>query len=252
MKKASTNVDWVISLGIFLTYVLFLFIFLKPGIQEEYDQDSLFDILERNIYIEANYSLDTLPIYIDSSTSGYFEFECNNDFHYTDDWYGPYMALMDKNGGIFDGQEMSYTINSNKIKFNVFLQNGLNKFLILHSNRETYSDSVSVCGEEPCSGGLLNLDCIFGTKETFEGLYNEGLLTIYNNCNANYEIFKGGWNFPMSKEFSLHTKKDTDYENLCNGGFESNQSNIFVKEFKDILLDKYGDKEDILVNMRIW
>ena len=259
MKKASTNVDWVISLGIFLTYILFLFIFLKPGIQQEYNEESLFDVLEQNIYSEANYTVKKIPLYINSDSGGYYKIKCQNDFE--DEWDEDNIAIIDNNGGEYQGQSLIFSTTNKKIRMNVYLKNGLNNFFILNSNKETYEGGIDECKEdctgEPvscneCNPSIEQVDCIFGTKETFEGLHNESLDTIYDNCNADYENFKKSWNFPMSKEFSLHTKKDLGYENLCNGGSESNQSNIFVKEFKDILLDKYGNKEDVLVNMRIW
>jgi hypothetical protein len=251
MKRASTNVDWVISLGIFLTYILFLFIFLKPGIHKVYQEESLFTLLEQNIYSEANHTLDIIPLYITSTGPGCFKVEC--EFPY--DWDKSNTVIVDDNN-----QEIDYNLinGRDKIRFNFnFIDTGAILFF-LHSNVETYNPPAGCIP----TGKPAITTCELGTKETKRGLYNKSLQGLSGvnkdiewNCKERengYETLKEEWNFPLNKEFSLYTKEGMSYKNICNGENELNQTNVFVNEFKDILLYKYGDKTDILVNMRIW
>lgn len=45
MKKGASHVDWAISMSIFLVYVLLMFIFLKPGSQPVYNENTLLNIV---------------------------------------------------------------------------------------------------------------------------------------------------------------------------------------------------------------
>ena len=42
-KKGSTHVDWAISMGIFLTYILTMFILIQPGIEPIQKNDQLIE-----------------------------------------------------------------------------------------------------------------------------------------------------------------------------------------------------------------
>ena len=48
-KKGGGHVDWIISIGIFLIYLLSMFVLIKPGIIPTHDSDTLLDIIEENV-----------------------------------------------------------------------------------------------------------------------------------------------------------------------------------------------------------
>jgi len=45
MKKGASHVDWAISMGIFLIYVLLMFVFLKPATEPAYSETSMLDMV---------------------------------------------------------------------------------------------------------------------------------------------------------------------------------------------------------------
>lgn len=57
MKKGATHVDWAISMGIFLVYIMLTFIFLKPGSQPTYNEDTLLDIVYSGLEKDTTYTL---------------------------------------------------------------------------------------------------------------------------------------------------------------------------------------------------
>lgn len=147
------------------------------------------------------------------------------------------------------------------MKMGLALKNGINNFIILHSNKETYEVGIDGCKEDctghpvscnECNPDLIKLDCVFGTQETISGLNEENLNSISSRCNIDYESLKEKWNFPMNKEFAIYLKKGDSYENFCNTGNEQNQTNVFVKEFNDFILTKYGNGTGATFNIRIW
>lgn len=243
MKKATTNVDWIISLGIFLTYILFLFIFLKPGIKDVYKEESLFNILENNIYSEANYTLDIVPLYLHSDENGCFEVQCDFEAYSWED----NLVIVDSNNQELDVPVVSGDGDEIIFVVDFTLNKDINSFL-LHSNKDDYGP-VTLCEE---TTPTVPPSCKLGTKEVVEGLDELSLTGISNKCNINYENLKEEWNFPLGKDFSLYEDEGEGYINLCNAENEQNQTNVFVKEFKDMLIDKYGNTKDIMINMRIW
>lgn len=57
MKKGATHVDWAISMGIFLIYVLLTFIFLKPTSQPAYSGDTLLDTVYTGLENDTTFTV---------------------------------------------------------------------------------------------------------------------------------------------------------------------------------------------------
>src|SRR3989338_7261681 len=67
MKKGDSHIDWALSLGIFLVYILFLFLFIKPGVREIYEEKNLISIAENNFQKSAVSMVERIPIVLSSS-----------------------------------------------------------------------------------------------------------------------------------------------------------------------------------------
>jgi len=74
MKKGASHVDWAISMSIFLIYVLLMFIFLKPGSQPLYNEDTLLETVYTGLKddtaftVQRAYLMITPKIEINPST----------------------------------------------------------------------------------------------------------------------------------------------------------------------------------------
>jgi hypothetical protein len=65
--KGASQVDWAISMGIFLIYVLGLLVFLRPGIQPVLENNLLVSIIQDNLEEEVNVKLKRTPLFINIS-----------------------------------------------------------------------------------------------------------------------------------------------------------------------------------------
>ena len=83
-KKGITHLDWMISMAIFLLFLLPIFLFFKPGAEPAYHLDYLTSIIEEKFRDETYYSIERIPIsgggsadiegiqYIEFEFEGYF------------------------------------------------------------------------------------------------------------------------------------------------------------------------------------
>lgn len=65
-KRGLDQVDWAISLGIFLLYIAWFFIFIKPQIQEVSDLTPLANIIKDNLKQETYYEIEEYPLFVKS------------------------------------------------------------------------------------------------------------------------------------------------------------------------------------------
>lgn len=65
-KKGLNQIDWVISLAIFLLYIAWFFIFLKPQIQKSSDFAPLGRDVKENFKNDIYYSADKYPLFFNS------------------------------------------------------------------------------------------------------------------------------------------------------------------------------------------
>jgi hypothetical protein len=80
MKKGVSQIDWIISLAIFLLYIVWFFVFITPQINSSYNVDSSLDFLKSFFYEEFKWSLTKTPIFIESNYSGFLPVIINNTF----------------------------------------------------------------------------------------------------------------------------------------------------------------------------
>ncbi len=57
MKKGATHVDWAISMGIFLVYVMLMLIFLRPASQPTYSGNTLLDTIYSGLKDDTTYTV---------------------------------------------------------------------------------------------------------------------------------------------------------------------------------------------------
>src|SRR3989344_5022895 len=57
-KRGTSHIDWVISIGIFIVYVLLLLVWIKPGYEPVFEQDTLVSIVKNNI--EKDHDVEVL------------------------------------------------------------------------------------------------------------------------------------------------------------------------------------------------
>lgn len=70
MKKGVSQVDWIVSLALFLLYITWFFVFVSPQITYNSNQDSSITFLKNDFYDEFKWSLTKTPVFLSSNYSG--------------------------------------------------------------------------------------------------------------------------------------------------------------------------------------
>jgi len=81
MKKGLTHIDWAMSIGLFILYLVIIFILFKPGIKEEYTSDFLSSIVQQGITDDSYLKIEKTPIFIEPNilaSSGDYHIQIDN------------------------------------------------------------------------------------------------------------------------------------------------------------------------------
>jgi len=81
-KRGTSQIDWIMSLALFLLYIGWFFVFISPQISLGANKDSLMIVLKDNFHDQFSWELDKFPVFIESEKSGLypivFDYNPNN------------------------------------------------------------------------------------------------------------------------------------------------------------------------------
>ncbi|MBI2663440.1 hypothetical protein HYX15_02815 [Candidatus Woesearchaeota archaeon] len=253
--KGASQVDWAISMGLFLIYVLGLIVFLRPGLQPVLENDLLLSVVKNNLEKDVNVKIQKIPLFINISdytkqsppNSGVYKIEVNDPLP-------------------FEGQESEFAILDNENRFVNFdltgdkklrfdgevVTNKMNIFWILFFDNNTYNNqnptqSVSINNEK-------NFSYSYGVTEEIRGFSYNNLLNLEQNISK----LKQNWNFPIDKDFSISLINTTNSQyNQTNIIFSYNQkeslqqTDVYVKEWKSWIINEKAELYGVILNVRV-
>src|SRR3989344_7529820 len=86
-RRGAIHVDWAMSMGLFLIYVVVLFILIKPGYYAEHKPENLFSILETNFIKNVSIKIKEVQIVIEKCNGDTdITIEEKNNFYYFSDF----------------------------------------------------------------------------------------------------------------------------------------------------------------------
>jgi len=231
-NKKATHVETIFSFIFFITFISFLFLFLKyPSTLEENKKFSL-EILENSIKNQTTEEL--IKIYITNSSP-----QNSEDCMFINDsslnvsllnYYG-----LDENDTTLDLKRETNFIYLEWLTNSSF-------FVIYYSKYNFTNHSLT-----------NNLNCqeaIIKTVIKSEKIFEKNLLNLFEDYNQNYSYTRKQLNIPEKYEFNIQFK----YENGTEIGKKINEtkSDIYVKEISiEYLNDEIIEKKGVL-KIYIW
>lgn len=264
-KKAASHVDWAISMGIFLLYVLSMFIMIQPGIQPLQQSSNLVTVVEDGLKTDLYYNITKIPIYIEMKDVEGATIDAgktvrisplpvsgtNADFNVT---FRPPLTPQTETSVMFD-------ISVNELKFAtpVAMSRGQTYVFWLYYSPNKYRTFPPP--GPPVGEGLY--DYTYGAPEKISGIDSAKLASFtINKCadTTKYAALKDKWAFPSGKDFSIYYVPsgkvpydlNTDKIDLCNKAQPYDQSDLYVKEWSDWILNTDGTLKPTVINVKIW
>ena len=252
-KKGTIHVDWVISFGIFLVYIILLIILIRPGVYKEYNAENLFTIIESNFFKNISINIKEVQFIIE---------KCNDKSKIT---------LEDLNGNYYFSKltkEDGSLVNSNGINignkitvscgFGQDEQPPISTKLILSA--VSYPDK-HLNFEDSNMFPVFKVNCNPRDEEKCKA--GVGIITEYVGFNEDYlnqlksipytDISNSFW-FPVNKRFNITIEKlkDNNFIEISDKNEPIKGVDIFVKEFNNIYLDRYNNRENIKTRIIVW
>ena len=231
-KRGTSHIDWVISIGIFIVYVLLLLVWIKPGYEPVFEQDTLVSIVKNNI--EKDHGVEVLKTLVVASgcaaANGYYNFDLDvNDF---------------KAVKLSDGVEVGYRPNGDIEIYGT----GKNEYWVISSEDFSYGSNPGPLGT------LAPIDCT--SVSIGENVAKKGLsgfsLPGFNPSN---------WGFPSSREFKIILTNfggsDICYSKTgsvnCDSFEPDSNVPVYSNEWRyNVVVNENGDLEPVLITILIW
>lgn len=256
-KKGLGYVDWVISVGVFLIYVLLIFVYFKPSfIFEEYNPDNLLGLVEKGLKDDGYWQMSRLPLFIDEGpTYAVLPKETANiplipGLILNDIFIGP----LDETGVThYDivGSDLYISIPT------IFGGGDEESFWIYNfdgaSSNHNYFTGVDCSIIGNCAQG--NTDDLFysyGVMENFVGFKFDKLQDINTNWDGDYEGLKNKWRFPKNKDFGISISPPCTFAYNWDPYNLPPEKDVFALQWADYCIKEDGKKEIVTVQVRIW
>ncbi|MBS3150763.1 hypothetical protein J4443_00060 [Candidatus Woesearchaeota archaeon] len=248
-KKGNVHIDWVISIAIFLTYIIVLLAFIKPSYKPSFEGDVLVGLVKDSFHDEAEWEVKKILLSFDCDNGGVYDFSLGD---YIPDLTGRFKVVNAKTENI-----ASYT-GSLKIKLN----NHDDKFWVFYNDLEGYPDAVDPgdksLGMECESPPEYNIGA--ANPIVFKGISERKLDNL--NVSKIEEKFPEFRQFKISVLSSKGELKDSYCfvkgrigklsRNECDQTVPPADVVVYGVNLGDAILDRDANLEQIILNIQVW
>ena len=218
-KKAGTHVGVILSFVIFVTFLIFMMVFIQPPTKEKETKTSALNALKVNLEKETSEEITTLLVHNQVSTANCV---------YVDE---SSLNLGSTNSTVKDADEG--IIESKREGGNIYFDNtgGNNFFKVIYSEEDF--TSIELSDTIDCEPAVINAHT--NKKEILESKIVETI----NFYETNYSDLKQTMNLAFDEDFSIQF----EYSNKTIIGQESTgrKTNIYSSKFQILYLDKNAD-----------
>ncbi len=282
-KKGGIHVDWAISMGLFLVYVVLLFILLRPGAYALHKPESLFTIIEHNFPNNTMIIIKEIQFGVKHCIEGreviLEDTKRNYKFSEIKKVEGNIITTLTKENfqnepGVEVGSTAYIYCSNDPTGYDPWIGDDEKKFITISypKDYENLEDVTSLpsysieCKKSPkspnppadtpgkaCSAKL-------GAVSEFTGFYKEYLNYWADKSSRDLQKFKEDWGFPPGKTFriKINTLRGQDPNNpnfeilIGDKSIIPEGVSVFVKEYNSILIDKYNFRENIKIHIDVW
>ena len=221
--KGQIHTEWVISLGIFLLYVIGMMFFIKPGFVPYYSEKELISLVETGLKENYYWTVKKVPLFVEECNCPPDDNKCIIVFSLKANGWGDNGTY----GPIFDGNNIP---PDGTVFWFSFKPNNGNKDFVIR-------DMSNGCDANTRSYRIGTAENVYGVKKSLE--------------TVSYGALKNKLKYPNEKanekDFIL-SLNDNEIKNK-----EPPQGvNIYVKEWDDFYVDENGERAGVKVSIKVW
>ncbi|MFA5175734.1 MAG: hypothetical protein WC413_00530 [Candidatus Nanoarchaeia archaeon] len=247
-KAIGHHLDWMLAIGLFMVYTLFVIVMLKPGIDPLYKGSVLLDLVQDGLMKDINWEITKVPLNVKLDGG-----QCSGDpvaakLTFPFEW-------LDKNTKVYSKTKsiiLASSISGDYLNFNI-------ASYLINGNLPATNDELFIFNslDFNIAGGGSSGNCIvpitnyqYGIAETIKGICDDGNCgdKINSLFGKNYEDLKTEWNFPPNKEFSIQIGENKFPQNLIPPA----SADVFVRQIPNYILKQNGELESITITIMAW
>ena len=249
-KRGNVHIDWVISISIFLTYIIVLLAFIKPSYEPSFEGDVLVNMVKNNFDDETNWEVYKSLLSFDCDGGGNKNIDGSLNDYIPD--VGNFKIVNEKRNELGD-----YVLAKYKEDLVIHLATGDDKFWIFHNEFESYDESPQDPGE-PQEG----IECSISAANPilFNGLSKRKL--------DNLNVSKIEEKFPEFRQFKISVlsskgelkdsycyvkgREDKLSKGECDQITPPTDGIVYGVNLGDAILDKDGNLVQVILNIQVW
>ncbi len=248
-KRGNVHIDWVVSIAIFLTYLIILLAFIKPNYKPSFEGDVLVNLAKESFHNEVEWSVNKVLLSFSCDNGGVYDLNLNE--------YIPDITSKFKVVNAETGNPAAY---SGALKIKLF--NKDDNFWVFYNEIEGYSDPADpgdVTPEMKCENPP-EFGIGAGNPIVFKGISERKLDEL--------EISKLEDKFPMFRQFKISVLNSdgelkNNYcfvkgrigklsKNECDQTIPPADITVYGVNLGDAILDKDGSLEQVILNIQVW
>ncbi|MFH1376977.1 MAG: hypothetical protein ABIH25_05065 [Candidatus Woesearchaeota archaeon] len=196
MKKGLMYIDWSISVAIFIVYLIGLFIYIAPALNQDYSEDYLKTLAKTGFQENTTNTLYKYPIFIKHHDAG-IDYQFSMDAPSNINLNELKTAIYDEDLTQIEAQIEDNTPNPDKVTVHIpNIDAEVTKTIYMIISEEIYESIPYVGGEDP----INEYEYAFGVPEVLTGLSQ----TKFNELKAlSYEEIKEVLKYPAERNIAI-------------------------------------------------
>lgn len=249
MKKGLLYIDWSISVGIFIIYLVTIFVFVSPSLAKDYSEEYLKTIARSGFEEKTYHTLSIYPIFIkhtipddaifilsvpsniqpldNPSKVGIFYFDGSSLVEITDSEVSPNSITFIPQGMVYDGAVNTY-------------------YMIISDYEEGYVHNNPGTGISPESYA-------FGIPELIRSLSSNKFADLQA---LSYEDIKRELKYPLTKDIAINvysgTNLDADPILSIVPDIAAEKDVVYVMQWSAWKISKNYDRELVTISIETW
>ncbi len=236
-----SHVGMILSFAIFITFITFLYVVIKPVVNTEQDKKTILEYIEREIILNMSTNLTSVSITVTKNTGK----SCIliENFLLIPEMNPPYIITKNIEAGDVEiiYQDLAHLVIDRKVKeyvkFKVYYSP---EFPLLNPNPLPQSQCAKI----------QETDYTLGILKTRRYIFENKITQLKTHYNEDYEALKDALKIPLGNEwgFSFILEGGTEIETEK----EIGSANIYIRKIPIQYIDSDANILSGFINIKVW